>query len=416
MLWEKIAKNREFASLLFVTVFSITSLVWNGNFLVSGIAGFQRVGDFFSGSLDAFGGLFKGAYTKLESFEKVREERDSCLNVMEDYYKLNQELERLKSENSVLRRELTFVPRTDFPTVRAEILSVRLNTIYRTIIIDKGSSSGIQAYMPVVTRTLDDKGRFIEALVGKVIAVGTSTAVVQPIINSNFSMGVAIPGTSLWASLSGNSGKGTEAILEFIDSGIVIDPKVFGSFPMGPASAPGPHSTVMPEGYSKIGKAVYTSGGSGVFPEGIPVGIITEEGPREGSFKTAYLKPFVQFDKLEYVTILKKNPDRWIEEWPAERSIKIDNPYLGELNYPEDERKKEKALEKQKLNPNSNGATNTNGTTNSSGQNSTQGSKPNSGTTTKPATTSGTTKPVDKPENSSEPAPTPKVESGGDNP
>jgi rod shape-determining protein MreC len=347
MLWEKIAKNRELASLLFIIIFSISSLIWNGNFLVSGIAKFQRIGDFVSGSLDAFGGLLKGVYTKLESFEKIREERDSCLNVMEDYYKLDQELDQLRAENIALRRELGFGANFEYPIVRAEVLSVRLNTIYRTIIINKGSSSGIKAYMPVVARTLDDKGRFIEALVGKVIAVGSSTSVVQPIINSNFSMGVTMPNTSLWASLSGNSGRSTEAVLEYIDSGIVIDPKSFGAFPIGPATAPGIHNTIITEGFSKIGRPVFTSGGSGVFPPDIPVGVITEEGPREGSFKTAYLRPFVQFDKLEYVKVIIKNPEKWAQEWPSEKSIKIENPYLGEINFPDEDAKKEREKAKE---------------------------------------------------------------------
>lgn len=353
MIWEKIAKNRELASLLFIIIFSVSSLIWNGNFLVSGIAKFQRVGDFVSGSLDAFGGLLKGVYTKLESFEKIREERNSCLNVMEDYYKLDQELDQLRAENIALRRELGFGAKFEYPIVRSEILSVRLNTIYRTIIINKGSSSGIKAYMPVVARTLDDKGRFVEALVGKVIAVGSSTAVVQPIINSNFSMGVTMPNTSLWASLSGNSGRSTEAVLEYIDSGIVIDPKSFGAFPIGPVSAPGIHNTIITEGFSKIGRSVFTSGGSGVFPPDIPVGVITEEGPREGSFKTAYVRPFVQFDKLEYVKVIIKNPEKWAQEWPSEKSIKIDNPYLGEMNFPDEDSKKEreKAKEKDKKKP-----------------------------------------------------------------
>ncbi len=339
MLWDLISRKKESASLIFVILFSLSSLIWNSNFLVQGIAGFQMVGDFFSGSIDTFGGMIKSIYTKLESFEKIREERDSCLNVMEDYYKVDQELIRLRKENESLRQELGFPYRTDYPTIRAEVLSVRLHTIYRTIIINKGSSSGIQAYMPVVARALDNQGRFIEALVGKTIAVGGSTSVVKPVINSNFSMGVMIPGTSLWASFSGNSGRATEAIIKFIDSDIVIDPRSLGSFPMGPASPPGAYSAIIPEGLSKIGKTVYTSGGSGVFPSHIPVGYITEEGPREGSFKSAYVRPFVQFDKLEYVTVILKRPDKWIEEWPEEKTVKIDNPYLGEINFPDEEKK-----------------------------------------------------------------------------
>ncbi|TGK52975.1 rod shape-determining protein MreC [Leptospira bouyouniensis] len=344
MKWNRINQNDELFSLLFVFLFSFTSLIWNGNFMVRGIASFQGVGDFFSGSFDSFGSLIKSSYNKLESFERVREERDSCLNVMEEYRQLSKDVERLKSENAILRQELNFPLRIEYPSVRAEVLSVRLNAIYRTIIINKGSESGIKPYMPVVARALDEKGKFTEALVGKIIAVSKGSAVIQPIINSNFSMGVSIPGTNLWASLNGNSGRGTDVLLDYIDSGIVIDPKAIGNFPMGPNPPPTSANTMFTEGFSKIGKAVYSSGGSGVFPPGIPVGTIIEEGPRNGSFKTAILRPFVEFDNLLHVIVLKKLPEKWREEWPAEKTIQIEGPYFGEIDFPKekDYNKKEK--------------------------------------------------------------------------
>ena len=335
MLWNRFSRNGEALSIGFVLIFSFTSLIWNGNFMVRGIATFQGVGDFFSGSFDSFGSLIKSSYNKLESFERVREERDSCLNVMEEYRQLSKDVDRLKAENAILRQELNFPIRTDFPAVRAEVLSVRLNTIYRTIIINKGSEAGIKPYMPVVARALDEKGKFTEALVGKIIAVSKGSSVVQPLINSNFSMGVSVPGTNLWASLNGNSGRGTEVLLDYIDSGIVIDPKAIGTFPMGPTQA-NTGNTYFTEGFSKIGKPVYSSGGSGVFPPGIPVGIIVEEGARNGSFKTAYVRPFVEFDKILNVIILKKLPEKWREEWPAEKTIQIDGPYFGEIDFPKE--------------------------------------------------------------------------------
>ncbi len=333
MLWNRFGRNNEVLSLGFVVFFSLTSLTWKGNLLVRGIASFQGVGDFFSGSFDSFGSLIKSSYNKIESFERVREERDSCLNVMEEYQQIAKDADRLRSENTILRNELNFSPRVDFPTVRAEVLSVRMNAIYRTIIIGNGSESGIKPYMPVVARALDERGRFVEALVGKVIAVSKGSAVIQPLINSNFSMGVSIPGTNLWASLSGNSGRGTEVLLDYIDSGIVIDPKAFGPFTMGPNLPPAPNSYYS-DGFSKIGKAVFSSSGSGVFPAGIPVGTITEEGPRNGSFKTAYVRPFIEFDKLQIVTVIRKLPDKWVEEWPAEKSVQIEGPYFGEIDFP----------------------------------------------------------------------------------
>lgn len=349
MKWNRTGPSEEGISLLFIFLFSFTSLVWNGNFMVRGIASFQSVGDFFSGSFDSFGSLLKSTYNKLESYERIREERDSCVNVMEEYRQLAKDVERLKAENAILRQELNFPIRKDFPTVRAEVMSVRLNAIYRTIIINKGSSDGILPYMPVVARTLDEKGKFTEALVGKIIAVSKDSSVIQPLINSNFSMGVSIPGTNLWASLSGNSGRGTDVLLDYIDSGIVIDPKSIGNFPMGP-NPPPTTNTMFTEGFSKIGKAVYSSGGSGVFPPGIPVGVIIEEGARNGSFKTAYLRPFVEFDKILSVIVIKKLPEKWLEEWPTEKSIQIDGPYLGELDYPKekDYNKKDKEKEREK--------------------------------------------------------------------
>lgn len=376
MNWNRFSRNEEVFSLLFVFLFSFTSLIWNGNFMVRGIASFQGVGDFFSGSFDSFGSLLKSSYNKLESFERVREERDSCINVMEEYRQLSKDVERLKAENAILRQELNFPIRVDYPIVRAEVLSVRLNSIYRTIIINKGSESGIKPYMPVVARALDEKGKFTEALVGKVIAVSKGSAVVQPLINSNFSMGVAVPGTNLWASLNGNSGRGTDVLLDYIDSGIVIDPKSIGNFPMGPTLPP-TSNTLFTEGFSKIGKAVFSSGGSGVFPQGIPVGTIIEEGPRNGSFKTAIVRPFVEFDNLLHVIVLKKLPEKWKEEWPTEKSIQIEGPYFGEIDFPKEKDTQKKEKEKKpspnlNTNPNliNNNNTNQNNNTNSNNQNS----------------------------------------------
>lgn len=301
-----------------------------------------------SGSIDSFGGFFKGAYNKLESFETIRKERDSCVAVMEDYKLLPQDLEKANRENDFLRKELRFQSRQKYASLKAEVLSVRLNSIYRTIIIDKGSDSGIKPYMPVTARTVDQKGAIIEALVGKVIAVTGGSAVVQPLINSNFNMGVSMPDTNLWANLSGNSGRGTEALLNYIDSGIIIDPRVFGEYPMGPSEM-----IQYTESLSKIGKSVYTSGGGGVFPTGIPVGIITEEGQRNGSFKSAYLKPFVRFEMLESVTVILKLPEKWLETWPEGQNITIENPYFGELNFPGEDRSKENQT-KNPLPPNGN--------------------------------------------------------------
>ena len=326
--------NEELISLVFCILFSVASLIWNSNFLVRGIASFQRVGDFFSSSLDDAGDFIWTIYNKLESYEQLRQERDSCISVMEDYRLLPQDLERLKNENKALREEISFYPETQYASIKAEVLSVRLHAIFRTIIIARGENDGIRPYMPVVARAIDENGNFIQAVVGKVIDVDDTTAVVEPMINSNFQMGVAIPGTSFWARLNGNSGKATYTVLSFIDQGVILDQDIF-------IKKSGPREFRLSQAIeiTRVGKAVYSSGGGGLFPSGIPVGTIVEEGDRSGSFKTAYLRPYVRFEELKYVTILKKLPEKWAEKWPEVKTMVIDNPYYGKTDYEEENRK-----------------------------------------------------------------------------
>lgn len=345
MLWDQIQRFKEFGSLVFCIGFSIISLVWSSNTFASTIAKTHRVTNFFSSSIDSFGSFFKEFYNSVKTNETLRKEKESYVNLIEHYKELPHDLEMLRKENDALRRELGFKPRYSYPTIKAEVLSVRLNTIYRTIVIGKGSEAGIQPYMPVVARSVTDSGEVVSALVGKVVAVHKSSSVVQPIINSSFNMGVQIPGIQLWAMLSGNSGKGIMATLNYIDSGIIINPLFNTRNQMGPA----------PFNYEKgieffglIGKLVYSSGAGGIFPVNIPVGVIIEEGPREDAFKKAYVQPLVNFAELDYVTVIQKLPDKWVETWPEEKNIVIDNPMYGELNFPGEENEKPEKLEKEK--------------------------------------------------------------------
>jgi rod shape-determining protein MreC len=333
MLWDRLSQLREFISVLFCVLFSISSLIWNGNLVVKGVASTQRVSNAVSSSIDSFGSLFKSVYNKLESYESVRKERDSYAKLIEEYKVLPQDINALRAENDLLRKELSFTPKIEYPYIKAEVLSIRLNSIYRTIIINKGKDAGIRPYMPVIGRAIDEtNGQVIQALVGKVIAVTGGSSVVQPVINSNFTMGVQIPKTNFWATLSGNSGRGMEAILNYIDNGIIIDPKLITGKQIGPTLPTNETSFI--ESFGNLGKVVFSSSGGGVFPAAIPIGIIVEEGPRSGSFKTAYVKPYIRFEELQFVSVIKKTPDKWVEDWPEEKSISIENPYFGELNFP----------------------------------------------------------------------------------
>ncbi len=346
MLWEQIQRFKEFGSLLFCIAFSISSLIWNSNIFLQTLSNTGRTSDFFSSTLDRFSSFFRRLVTAVKTNESLRREKESYEKLIEEYKSLPHDLETLRKENESLRKELGFLVRSNYPTIKAEILSIRLNSIYRTIIIGKGKKDGVLPYMPVVARAFTKTREVVPAIVGKVISSAEGTAVVQPIINSNFSMGVQFSGNQ-WAVLSGNSGKSNLVILNYIDSAIIINPRFFQQ--IGPSYFPDEREIV-----GVLGEMVYSSGGEGLFPSRLPVGIIVEEGPRTGTFKTAYVEPLVNFSELEYVTIIKKLPAKWSEMWPEEKSIPVENPYYGELNFPEEETeaaKPKENLPKKEISP-----------------------------------------------------------------
>ncbi|MDX1958642.1 MAG: rod shape-determining protein MreC [Leptospiraceae bacterium] len=326
MLWDRVQQFKHLGSLVFCFGFSIISLVWNGNFTTRAVANSNKLTFSISAGIDSFLGFFKNIGSRLQTSDEIKAERDKLQKLVEEYKILPQNLETLQQENNNLRKELGFKVKANYKSLKSEVLSVRLNSIYRTIIIDKGKNDGILPYMPVVARATNNSGEVISALVGKVIAVDANTSVVQPLINSNFSLGVQVAETSLWLVLGGNSNKGTFLILNYIDGGVIINPRLPGQ--IGPMQ-----EEPLPD-VGILGKTVLTSGAGGLFPPKIPVGYVIEEGPRNGSFKTAYVKPYVSFEQLRYVTVLLKLPDKWIEEWPEEKSLVIDNPFYGELNFP----------------------------------------------------------------------------------
>jgi rod shape-determining protein MreC len=341
MLWNQIHRFKEFGSLIFCVGFSISALVWNSSVFVQTVANANRVTDVFSSSLDGFGNFFKEIFSAVKSNQSLRKDKASYEKLIEEYKSLPHDLEVLKKENEALRKELGFKLSKSHSTVKAEVLSVRLNTIYRTIVIGKGKKDGVLPFMPVVSRTVAENGEVVPALVGKVVTSNQNTAVVQPIINSNFSMGVQIPGLHFWAVLSGNSGKGALAILSYVDSAIIINPNFSKTSAIGPVN----FSDKDFSSVGIIGKTVYSSGGGGLFPPGLPVGVIVEEGPRTGSFKSAYVQPLAKLSEIQFVTVIKKLPEKWTEVWPEEKSIPVESPFYGELDFPGEELEKEKPKE-----------------------------------------------------------------------
>ena len=136
-----------------------------------------------------------------------------------------------------------------------------------TAFLDKGSSQGIKKDMAVTSA---------EGLVGRVVLEGDSYSKVLLLVDPQHAVGARLTGSGETGVLQG---RGQEDLrLDFIDA----DTKI------------------------TIGETVVTSGyDKGIYPMGIPLGRVTRvQKARDGLSQSAYVRPFVDFSKLDAVLVL----------------------------------------------------------------------------------------------------------------
>lgn len=299
MLIDILSRNRNLASLTFCLSFSILCIVWQSNPIAQGVGYFGKVADRISGALSS-GLRFTGTlWVELDQYRELEQRYENAQAAIEQYRLEKDKFDLLTAENVQLRAALGFTVPFQYKEVRAEVLGIRLNSISPRIIIDKGSDDGIRPLMPVLTRAHDLENNLVRCVVGVVAAVDSSTAIIQPLTHPGFRMGVRIQESSEWAILSGNSGRATQVQLQYLTANNAPEQAILA------------HSDLK----IKANQYIVSSGEGGIFPRGIPVGVIAEEGPREGEFRTAYVSPLAPISNLDIVSIVLKAPEKWSANW-----------------------------------------------------------------------------------------------------
>jgi len=190
----------------------------------------------------------------------------------------------LEAENNLLReyeyqnlrlRELLQFKDTvarDYNTVSASVVARNPSNWFRTITVNRGESDGVAKNMAVVT----SKG-----LVGRVINVSADSAEVLLIIDSSSAVGSLIQINRVPGVIEGKAD----------DSGML---KMIHLSKEAPVLAK---------------QTVISSGLGGVFPKGLPIGTIIEtELESNGLVKYATVRPFVDFNQLEEVLVIRNAP------------------------------------------------------------------------------------------------------------
>ncbi|MFH1350432.1 MAG: rod shape-determining protein MreC [Pseudomonadota bacterium] len=225
---------------------------------------------------------FQGFIKKTVTFtENVWLKYFYLINVRNENIHLRRQIESLEIENygyreSLITQErlqelLQFKSTIHWPVLAAQVIGWDPTGWFKSVIIDKGKSSGLKVNMPVVNS---------EGVVGRLVSVSPNYAKVLLIIDQNSAVDCLIQRSR--------------------DKGIV----------KGLSSRIAKLDYVLKTSDVATGDRVVTSGFGRVFPKGIPVGEVKDVSNRPGGlFKEVKVTLSVNFSKLEEVmVILKEDP------------------------------------------------------------------------------------------------------------
>jgi len=175
----------------------------------------------------------------------------------------------LQSEGDLqrLRALLGYSERFAMPTKMAEAVMLDISGRFKSLIIDRGSSAGID---------VDDAVVNANGLIGRVVLTTNDMSKVQLVTDSNSSVGVLIERTRRQGVLRGD-GAGGAQLYDIPATGADVRP----------------------------GDSVLTAGIDGIYPKGIPVGVVTKVEKGQALFMTITVKPTVDFASIEEVIVLQ---------------------------------------------------------------------------------------------------------------
>jgi len=205
-------------------------------------------------------------------YQAVRQNEDLMVRVTA----LEGELHRTQEvllENERLQAVLDFQTQVagTYETETAAVVNRSSGNLLGMITVNKGTVHGIKANMPVMTPA---------GLVGRVLSVSKYSSEVLLIIDPRSGVGTLVQETRVPGLVEGMSASSVQLRMAHIPGNLQVDE----------------------------GQVVVTSGmdmGS-LYPKGIPIGTVTRvEKEPSGLFKTALVKPFVDFHRLEEVLIVR---------------------------------------------------------------------------------------------------------------
>ena len=223
----------------------------------------------------------KGSLDFFLNFSKIKEENKELTKENIELKNKLLEYDKFKEENERLREVLNFKnSKNNYSYIGCEIIGYSGESFSDGYIIDKGENDGLKKDMIVIS----DKG-----LVGQVTSIGTNWAIVESLLNENIAVSVMVDSTRETTGILKGYVTRTNSGLTKLTN-LPLDSEI------------------------KEGDVILTSGLGQIYPKEIRVGeVISVETDEIKVMKTAIVKPYVDFDKLEELFVVIPNETREIK-------------------------------------------------------------------------------------------------------
>ncbi len=242
------------------------------------IFGDQKVGPMHKLLLETTGPLQKIVSRATDSIQSLKQDYIDLLSVRDEKNRLLEELQKCRAiayqhrkavaTNARLEKLLDFKESSGLPTLAVRIIGKDPSLWFRSVVVDRGSSEGVAKGMPVVTG---------DGIVGQVYSTSPNYAKVLLSIAPSSALDVLLQESRVRGILKGTGGNTYR--LEYVLKTVEVSE----------------------------GDHVVTAGYGGLFPTGLPVGVVSRVvKKRRGMFLEIEVTPAVNFDTLEDLLIIEQ--------------------------------------------------------------------------------------------------------------
>jgi rod shape-determining protein MreC len=228
----------------------------------------------FQLSIHAITDWFSDTWNSIGELKALRSELDEARERLVEYERVSRNLTELRRENQVLREQLGFSEALSFRYISAQVIARDPGNQFSTIMVNRGSIHGMHQGMPVIAFHGG-----LQGLVGRVVVVSLTTAIIQPITDPNSFVAARLQTSRFDGLVAGSQGVPGLLTMSYVKKLALNE--------------------------VQYGELVITSGMGQLFPEGIHIGRVREMTAKgyEASLELE-VEPIVDFSRLEYAFII----------------------------------------------------------------------------------------------------------------